>query len=140
MIEILALPARLGEQLKRDAKTAFPRECCGLVEGVCEGPAASAFALHPASNLACEPDRFELDPVVHIALLRTLCGTGREIIGCYHSHPNGRPEPSPRDIAGAGEARFLWLIAALKSKDADPVIAAFVWTGSTFAPVIIESD
>jgi proteasome lid subunit RPN8/RPN11 len=88
-------------------------------------------------NLAQDSDCFEVDPAAHIALLRKLRGTGREIIGCYHSHPNGRPEPSARDIAGAGETGFLWLIAALGNATADPITAAFVWTGSEFAPMIV---
>ena len=38
---------------------------------------------------------------------------GHEIVGCYHSHPNGRPEPSKRDLEYATEDGFIWLIAAL---------------------------
>ena len=138
MIESLALPAALRGQLEREARAAFPRECCGLIEGRREGPAARALAFHPMVNLACEPDRFEIDPVAHIALLRRLRGTEREIIGCYHSHPNGRPEPSAHDVQGAGETDFLWLIAALENRAATPAIACFVWTGLTFAPVRIN--
>jgi proteasome lid subunit RPN8/RPN11 len=142
MIETLALPAPLCAQLEQEAKAAFLRECCGLIEGIRHSLTLSpsrveAISIHPVPNLAHEPDRFEIDPAAHIALLRKLRGTGREIIGCYHSHPNGRPEPSPRDIAGAAETDFLWLIAALENTDADPVTAAFVWTGSAFTPVRI---
>ena len=135
MIDVLELPGPLCEQLKREAAAALPRECCGLVEGVCEGRAARAAALHPLPNTAPEPDRFEIDPSAHIALLRRLRGTGRQIIGCYHSHPNGRPEPSPRDLAGAGETGFLWLIAALERADAMAQLACFVPTGTGFAAV-----
>ena len=45
-------------------------------------------------NLADTPDRFEIDPAEQIKLMRALRGAGREIIGCYHSHPNGSAEPS----------------------------------------------
>ena len=137
MIETLALPARLREQLKREARTAFPRECCGLVEGEREGATAQALAMHAVPNLARESDRFEIDPDAHIALLRGLRGSGREIIGCYHSHPNGQPEPSPRDIAGAGKTGFLWLIAVIDSANAVAHFACFAWTGIVFAPVRI---
>lgn len=142
MIESLALPAALRAQLKREAKDAFPRECCGLIEGMREPltPSLSkGIALHPAANVACEPDRFEIDPAAHFALLRRLRGTGRELIGCYHSHPNGRADPSPRDKEGAAEADFLWLIASLESAAAEPHIAGFVWTGTSFAEVQLHS-
>ncbi|HEX4159944.1 MAG TPA: M67 family metallopeptidase [Rhizomicrobium sp.] len=143
MIQSLALPAALREQLKREARAAFPRECCGLIEGrknsltLSQGEAA---ALHTTPNLARESGRFEIDPAAHIALLRKLRGTGGEIIGCYHSHPDGRSEPSPRDVEGAGETDFLWLIAAIESASADVEIACFVWTGANFAAVRVETD
>jgi proteasome lid subunit RPN8/RPN11 len=145
MIGLLKLPTALREQLAREAKAAFPGECCGLIEGATSVLSLSlskveAVALHPAPNLAAAQDRFEIDPAIHFALLRQLRGTTHEIIGCYHSHPNGRPEPSPRDMEGAGEEGFLWLIATLDSAQADVQIACFTWTGSNFAPVAIESE
>jgi proteasome lid subunit RPN8/RPN11 len=103
----------LRERVLREARVAFPREGCGLIEGLRDGAELHATAIHPVANLADEPDRFELDPAKHIALLRELRGTGRQILGCYHSHPKGRAEPSARDRAGAFEDGFLWLIAAV---------------------------
>jgi proteasome lid subunit RPN8/RPN11 len=140
MISTLVLPPRLHAQLENAARAAFPRECCGLVEGSISGSIANAAALHPTRNLSAEADRFEIDPAVHFNLLRRLREAQQQIIGCYHSHPNGRSEPSARDRVGAAEAGFLWLIAAL---DADrskrPRIAAFVSTGGAFADVHIAS-
>ena len=40
---------------------------------------------------------------------------GRAIIGCYHSHPNGRAEPSPRDLEAAFGEGFVWVIAAVSA-------------------------
>lgn len=153
MIETLTLAGALRRQLATEAAHAFPRECCGLIEGVVKpftlspskGPLTlspskgDAVALHPMPNVAPESDRFEIDPAAHIALLRGLRGTGRGIIGCYHSHPNGRAEPSAHDLASAVEAGFLWLIAALDRADAEPRLGAFVSTGSALAPVRIET-
>jgi proteasome lid subunit RPN8/RPN11 len=135
MIETLALAAALRGQLEREAQAAFPRECCGLIEGMIGLSKGDAAALHPTPNIASEPDRFEIDPAAHIALLRRLRGTGRAIIGCYHSHPNGRPEPSWCDADSAGETGFLWLIAAIENNLAAPHLACFNWTGSVFKPV-----
>jgi proteasome lid subunit RPN8/RPN11 len=118
VIERVILAHPLREQMAREARSAFPRECCGLIEGVMEGSVATVAAVHPTANLATDSDRFEIDPAEQIALLRQLRGTGREIIGCYHSHPNGRAEPSPRDRENAVGADFLWLIIALAPGDA----------------------
>lgn len=112
-LPILVLSAPLRRRIVDEARAALPREGCGLIEGLRDGAEIRATAIHPVPNLAEEPDRFELDPAKHIALLRDLRGSGRQIVGCYHSHPDGRAEPSARDRAGAFEDGFLWLIAAV---------------------------
>ena len=117
-ISVLLLPKSLRDAIAAESHAAFPRECCGLIEGTREGGAARASAIHPVRNLASEPDRFELDPAEQFRLLRGLRGSGRELIGCYHSHPNGSAELSPRDRAGAGEDEFVWLIAGVTADGA----------------------
>ena len=84
------------------------------------------------ANVSKEPDRFELDPAEHIALLRQLRGTERRIVGCYHSHPHGRAEPSARDRAGAFEDGFLWLVVALDGRG-EGEVNAFVANDGDFA-------
>jgi proteasome lid subunit RPN8/RPN11 len=110
-MSVLVLPLMLQKQFEREARAAFPSECCGLIEGTRDGEVFNVLALHPTRNLAEEKDRFEIDPAEQFKLMRSLRGTDREIVGCYHSHPNGKAEPSARD--GESEDGFLWLIAAL---------------------------
>ncbi len=129
MIATLVLPKALRDQIAREALAAHPAECCGLIEGTYIGDAVRAARCHPTKNLAAEADRFEIDPAQHIALLRTLRGTPTSIVGCYHSHPNGRAQPSPRDLMRAVDDDFLWLIAAKAG------LAAFVHSGGAFHPV-----
>jgi proteasome lid subunit RPN8/RPN11 len=134
MIATLILPQTLRDQVAREALAAHPCECCGLIEGTydkekADRDAARALACHPTRNLAPGRDSFEIDPARHIELLRSLRGTGREILGCYHSHPGGRAEPSARDLAHATDENFLWLIAAGQD------LRAFVHTGHAFHPV-----
>ncbi len=107
----LLLSDAFRAQIAAEARAAFPRECCGLIEGINDGDVARATALHPARNLSRVDDCFEIDPTDHFRAQRTARATGRAIIGCYHSHPNGRAEPSARD--GDSEDGFLWLIAAV---------------------------
>lgn len=120
----MILAPALRERILAEARAAFPRECCGLLEG----DGARIAAIHPTRNLATEPDRFEIDPAEQFRLLRA----GRRIVGCYHSHPGGLAEPSPRDAERASEAGFLWLIAAQE-------VRGFVWDGARFAPVALAS-
>jgi len=129
MIATLILPQHLRDQIAREALAAHPRECCGLIEGTHNKLETIALACHPTRNLAAGNDSFEIDPARHIELLRSLRGTGREILGCYHSHPNGRAEPSSRDLARATDENFLWLIAAGSD------LKAFVHAEKAFHPI-----
>ncbi|HWA03136.1 MAG TPA: M67 family metallopeptidase [Rhizomicrobium sp.] len=134
----LILPARLREQIATEARAAFPRECCGLIEGLREGCVVRAVALHPCANLAAQDDCFEIDPARHVRVLRELRGTGRQIVGCYHSHPNGRCMPSAKDAGQAVDDGFLWLVAALDSPAADVAIGSFVYRDRAFAPLAVS--
>ncbi len=116
MIEDLILPAALRAQIDDAAREACPRECCGLIEGLREGTCATAIALHPVRNMASDPDSFEIAPADHFRILRAARAHGRTVIGCYHSHPGGRPAPSPRDGDNPGADDFVWLIAALPTR------------------------
>ena len=132
----LFLSLALRSQLAAEARAAYPRECCGLIEGVRAGDVIEALALHPTRNLATASDRFEIDPAEHIRLLRALRGTGRDIVGCYHSHPDGTPEPSPRDRDSAHDENFVWLIAGLDVSGA-VTTAGFLFRGGDFGPLAL---
>ena len=131
----LALPRAFRERIEMEARAAYPGECCGLIEGVREDDAACALALHPARNIAAARDRFEIHPEDHFAALKAARDRGHAIIGCYHSHPDGVPQPSETDLSGAGEEGFIWLIAALSSADAPVSFGAFVYRAAAFAPI-----
>lgn len=121
MTKTLVLPQVLQRRIMDEARAAFPRECCGLLEGVRDGDAVQVHALHAARNLSCDDDHFEIDPADHFAALRSARAAARQIVGCYHSHPNGRAEPSAHD--GGSEDGFVWLIAATTVEAA--TLAAF---------------
>ena len=136
---MLILSETLKAQLLAEARKANPAECCGLLEGFREGTAFRVTALHPSANLSSEPETgFEIDPTLQFSLLRGLRGTGRSIIGCYHSHPTGKAEPSARDRAGGCNEEFIWIIMSTGViAGAEPVLAAFREPG--FDPIAITS-
>lgn len=131
---VLILPKALRDRLQAEARAAAPHEACGLFEGVRDGNTVVVTALHPAANVSPSPqDSFALDPAFHLALQRTLRGCGREIVGCYHSHPNGQAEPSRRDRNSGCADGFVWIIIATGVIDA---VRAF--SGPAFAPLTIR--
>jgi proteasome lid subunit RPN8/RPN11 len=123
----VALLPPIRNHILIQAREAMPRECCGLLVGTVgnDGTAVPITSL-PAPNLSDRPDRFEIDPQAHFEIQRHARETGWDVIGCYHSHPNGRAEPSATDLAGAGEENFLWLIAAGET------LNAFVYRDGSF--------
>ncbi len=132
---MLILPDVLRAQLCAAARDAFPAEACGLLEGTRDGAIVTVTALHPAANVsATTHDTFEIDPAAQFALQRALRGTGRAVVGCFHSHPNGRADPSPRDRANGCPEGFVWIIIATGVNDA---IAAFA--GPSFQPLQVRS-
>lgn len=106
MSGLVLLPPALAEAMRclRDAWR--PAEACGLLVG----QERRILGLAPSRNLAEAPDSFELDSALHLRLQRRLRGTGRAVIGVWHSHPRTPAEPSERDLAGAWDDSLLWLI------------------------------
>ncbi len=92
-----------------EARLAHPRECCGLLLGKGDRVALA----QPAANVHPEPERhFEIDPKALIAAHRAARAGGLELLGYYHSHPNGRAEPSAADRASASGDGRIWAIVA----------------------------
>jgi proteasome lid subunit RPN8/RPN11 len=101
-------------QFLLDAVAANPDvEICGLLLGQSGPERASVEALVPAENVAANPARnFEIAPATLLASHHNARGAGRRVIGHWHSHPNGRVEPSTRDAARATDNSQIWLIIA----------------------------
>jgi proteasome lid subunit RPN8/RPN11 len=97
-----------------------PRECCGMLAGT-EGHVDESVR---TANLEPGTTRFLVDPAAQVALMKRLRGTGREILGAYHSHPHSEPVPSASDIAETFADDFLSVIVSLITPDR-PVTRAF---------------
>ena len=93
--------------LLAEARAAHPREACGLLFGTTHAVAAHqpAANVHPMSET-----HFEIDPQALIDAHRAARGGGPEIVGYYHSHPTGPPEPSATDRALAARDGMVWAI------------------------------
>lgn len=89
------------------AKEGGSKEVCGLIFA----STGAITGFEPATNVAADPEtRFEIDPAALLRAHREQREGRRRIIGCYHSHPSGAPEPSACDAAEAAPDGWLWLI------------------------------
>ncbi|NPA26363.1 MAG: M67 family metallopeptidase [Chloroflexi bacterium] len=76
---------------------AYPLEACGLVAG----QDGRSTRVYPIPNVAARPDRYRMDPQAQWQAFRDLEAQGWDLVAIYHSHPGGKPYPSPRDLAEA---------------------------------------
>lgn len=123
---MIVLPADGYAAILDHARSAYPQECCGLLSGTGRGDGpVRVRRVVPAANVAEErrTDRFEVDPQVHFDLMRLAESEGEEIVGHYHSHPGGPPEPSETDRSMAFEPDFIWLICAAAADNVGPLRA-----------------
>lgn len=90
----LCISSRHIEQLLSWAALGHPYEICGIVWG----QGNRIVEIEAAPNVADNPDRFfEIEPAALIAAHRRARGQVVKVIGYYHSHPNGKAEPSEHD-------------------------------------------
>ena len=139
---ILHLPAALKDSIIAAATRAYPFECCGLLVGHAERGIWQVAEIYESDNLAENRERrFEIDPALQFRLLRTLRVTARNVLGCFHSHPDGAPVPSATDLEGALEDGFIWLVLG-GNPDKGFAIGAFVFDAGEkrFERVTIEGD
>ena len=95
--------------LLQEAAKAAPHECCGLLLG----QGGRIDEVRPAANVADNPARrFEIDPLALLAAHKAARGGGPQILGYYHSHPEGHPVPSATDCEHASGDDLLWAIIA----------------------------
>ena len=79
-----------------------------------------------ASNLATT---YEIAPQELFGLMREIRAAGLELMGIYHSHPNGKNQPSPRDIELAYYPDTVYVIISPQSDAAQPVRAFSIRDG-----------
>ena len=95
------------------------QECCGLLAG--SGGRISR--IFPAVNVAGNPaTNYEIAPQEVCAFIRQMRAEKIDFLGIYHSHPNGKNEPSPRDIERAYYTDVAYFIVSVQ---ADPAVRAF---------------
>ena len=105
----LELSSDVMQRLLDEAANAHPRECCGVLLGA----GSRIEEIVPAANVHAEPGRhFEIDPQTLIDAHRAARAGGPQVLGYYHSHPNGRTGPSPRDAELAAGDGAVWAIIA----------------------------
>lgn len=97
------------DQIVAHALDERPNECCGLLIGTVETIEDAV----RARNVRRSATRFQVEPADHFAAIRRARSAKREVIGAYHSHPNGPSHPSETDLARLNDPTMFHVIVSL---------------------------
>jgi proteasome lid subunit RPN8/RPN11 len=113
-------------ELLAKARQQPARECCGLLAGR-DGVITH---VRPATNAAADPAAsYEIAPEELFRLMREMRAARLDLLGIYHSHPNGKNEPSPRDVERAYYPDAAYFIISPLAAAARPVRAFSIRDG-----------
>ena len=113
------------------SREVLPNECCGFLLG---SPATIEEATR-AVNLTPSPNRYQIDPQDHFAVIRRARKEGRVVVGVYHSHPSAPAVPSSTDLSRATSAEYLYVIVSLAGEPATDELRAYRLVGERFERV-----
>lgn len=136
---MLALRAAVYDAVLAHAREATPEEACGILAGDRENAEsedgdslrATAIDYYRTPNVAAEPTiTYEIDPETQYRVLEEIDDSGRDLVGFFHSHPQGPAGPSATDHRQAAWPGYHYLIASLGGDR--PVLDAWRWDGERF--------
>lgn len=117
------------DQIVAHALDERPNECCGLLIGTAETIEDAV----RARNIKRSATRFQVEPADHFAAIRRARSSGREVIGAYHSHPNGPSCPSETDRARLTDPSMFHVIVSLAH--GTRTVRAFHIADGNFTPI-----
>jgi len=111
-VEQIAIPGQIHEALLAHARFCAPEEACGLVAVDAAGRLRMAY---PTTNVERSRVRFTVSPKEHFGAIRHAERHGWSIGGSFHSHPDSAAFPSARDIEGALDPEWLYLVVGMSN-------------------------
>lgn len=96
---MLRLSQRQLDEIRKIAEQTYPHECCGILAGSWRDGAKTVRRCREAENqrLDRRANRYLIAPQEIYQLEKELRGSGDEIVGFFHSHPDVGAVPSEYD-------------------------------------------
>ncbi len=104
----LSFPFELWGDVVAHLSGALPNEACGFLAG----RSNVVTRVYPVENALQSPTAYRMDPVSQILAMRAIDEAGLDLIGIYHSHPQGPLAPSPTDLREAAYPDVRYVICA----------------------------
>ena len=108
----------LINRMLKEARTAYPYECCGLLVGSKDNTGKVVNEAYPVENKnkVRAGDRYEIDPKEFDGIDQKAAKKGFNIIGIYHSHPDHPADPSAFDKECANVwTEYSYIIISVKN-------------------------
>ena len=90
----------VSTQMESAAKKAYPCECCGILVGTRTNGEIEFIEAREATNQTqgnAQNTHFVIDPLDLYQIEKELDGSGQEIVGIFHSHPDCKAILSDED-------------------------------------------
>jgi len=102
----------------------YPNECCGVLIGSPDKGQKTVTKLVVAQNQRHDSlrNRYLIDPAVIYRLESELRGTGKAILGFFHSHPDAPARPSLYDQEHAWPWYSYLIVSVVRGKTADTTV------------------
>jgi proteasome lid subunit RPN8/RPN11 len=107
MAEILILNHKAVQAMRRHVSRRAPLEACGLLAGK-NDRVEITLGIYNAER---SPVRYRMEPRAQWRAFQRIEAAGLELVGIYHSHPNGPDHPSQTDIVESmyPVAQIIWV-------------------------------
>ncbi len=116
MGERVAIPEQIHSAMVAHAEFCLPEEACGLIAfDSHDGPRM----VYATTNIDRSRVRFTVSPEEHFGAIHHAEAQGWTIAGSFHSHPDSAAFPSARDVAGALDPEWLYIVVGLSGAAPD---------------------
>ena len=121
----LEVTKELVEKVDAEALKAYAEECCGFLIGPTVDDFEKQGRKIKVDEIRALPNgwekgerarRYEIDSKFFARVETELNGTGRGIVGFYHSHPDHPARPSQFDLDRAWPCYSYWIVSVRKGK------------------------
>lgn len=117
-------------------------ECCGLLLGAWGDDGAVIETVQPSPNVhpGDQRRRYQIDSNRVIQALLDARHGGADLLGFYHSHPDGSIQPSSRDVESAWPGMIYLIVAGEAGDDRRLGAWRFEACADRFEPLSIWAD
>jgi len=114
---LAVLPERVRAGLAQHCAARWPEETCGILMGDWRGGIVRVEDFRPVRNASREPLRsFMFDPEEWVRAFFEARKWGRDVVGVFHSHPDGRLSPSEADRKAQLPWGTCWIVGVSEGR------------------------